>query len=155
MTKRELLAQLAAAGVELNDGARTLFASDAFVPAAAPYVIETTELSVSDIGLTNGATLPQLVARAAADGLVPCPLEVGPHLRLQLLDQPAAPVEDERRHRAPPGSITIVSESLSDQASFPKGFYLRRHGGALWLRGYWCDDAHVWDPQDRVLFARR
>ncbi len=84
-----------------------------------------------------------------------CPMELGPHFRLQYLDQPEGSIgHPVTQHRAPPGSITIASEPLEADHSFPKGFYLRRIEGTLWLRGYCCDDENIWDPEDRLAFCR-
>ena len=153
-TKVELLDRLARSGVEINESGKLLFASDRFITSHAPTPLATVELSVRDLGFPEGATLSEILAGAQRVGLRPGPLELGPHLRLQLLDQPEGfsgqPVW---KHRAPPGSITIASEPLSDDDEFPKGFYLRRIEGTPWLRGYRCGPGHVWDPDDRVLFA--
>jgi hypothetical protein len=74
---------------------------------------------------------------------------------LQYLDQPEGywdqPV---RHHQAPSGSITIASEPLSEDDDFPKGFYLRRIKGVLWLRGYRSGAEHIWEPGDHFLFCQ-
>ena len=150
------MATLEGAGVSLNDAARILFADKRFGTAVEPTEIDTVWLTVAELGLPNGAAMPEVCSRAAERGLWPCPLEVGPHLRLAWLDQP----EGHRghpptRHRAPPGSLTIVSTPLDDTPETPRGFYLRRIDGVLWLRGYVSDDAHVWAAEDRLVFARR
>lgn len=155
LTKGELLERLAAAGVELNEAARALFASDAFTTLPTRTEIRTAEVTVRELGLQSGATMSEIRACAALRELLPAPIELGPHLRLQLLDEPEEPAgAPMSQHRAPPGSITVVSEPLSEEPSLPGGFYLRRSGDTRWLRGYWCDGDHVWDPQDRLLFAR-
>lgn len=153
-SKQELLAQLAAAGVELNEAARILFASDQFAPSDTRRSLVTVELAVRQLGFTQGATTAELHATAVALGLRLAPLELGPHLRLQYLDQseghdgfPAT------KHRAPPGSLTVASAPLSEDDAFPKGFYLRRIQGVLWLRGYWCDAANGWNADDRFIFC--
>jgi hypothetical protein len=46
-----------------------------------------------------------------------------------------------------------VSAALVEDDEFPKGFYLRRIDGVLWLRGYRSGPAHVWSPDDRLVFA--
>lgn len=153
--KSQLLDDLARHAVQLNDAARQLFACDRFTTAASVASLATVELGVRDLGFPNGAAMPDLLARAASLGLRPCPLETAPHFRLQYLDQP----EEVSRgtpalpHRAPPGSVTVVSEPLTDDDALPKGFYLRRLDGVSWLRGYWSGCDHLWDPGDRLLFA--
>jgi hypothetical protein len=154
-TKAELLELLAHNGVELNEAAKILFASDKFVTSDVRRLLRTVELSVRDLGFPQGATISDVYANAQRLGLHLCPVELGPHLRLQFLDQPEGflgqPVWP---HRAPPGSIAIASAPLSDDDEFPKGFYLRRIQGTLWLRGYWSSLEHVCDPADHLLFAQ-
>ena len=154
-TKAELLQALQRNAIALNESAERLFASDLFTTAATRSAVTTVELTVRDLGFPRGATSTDLYLRAGALGLALCPLELSPHLRLQYWDQPEGywgqPV---RRHQAPAGAITIASEQLSDDDAFPKGFYLRRIQGVLWLRGYRAGPAHVWEPDDHFLFRQ-
>ncbi|MES2597385.1 MAG: helicase [Verrucomicrobiota bacterium] len=153
--KSQLLSHLAEAGVELNEYARVLFASDLFTTSPTEQHWMTVEVSVRDLGFTQGASIKELHSRASVLGLLPPPLELAPHLRLQYLDQPEGswghPVT---QHRAPSGSITIASVPLSEDDEFPKGFYLRRIEGTLWLRGYQCSTDNHWNPDDHLLFCQ-
>ena len=155
-SKPLLLARLATAGVELNEAARILFASEKFTTSSKSQSLLTVELSVRQLGFTDGTTASEFVGKAIAAGLSLAPVELGPHLRLQYLDQPEGywgyPVTE---HRAPPGSIAIASAPLSEEDQFPKGFYLRRIKGTLWLRGYWCSSSNRWDADDRLVFVRK
>ena len=155
LSKAELLQQLQRHHVSLNESAERLFASDRFATAATRQVLTTVELTVRDLGFPQRATIGDVVARAAALGLSLCPVELGPHLRLNYLDQPEGywgqPL---RQHEAPSGSITIASEPLVQDDDFPKGFYLRRIKGELWLRGYRSGAEHVWKADDHLLFCR-
>jgi len=154
-SKEQLLAELVAAGIELNDAARTLFASDRFTTLRTSQLFVTAEMAVRQLGFEQGATTSDLYARAVALGLSLAPMELGPQLRLQYQDQPEGYYgHPETKHRAPPGSITVASLPISDDEQFPKGFYLRRIKGRLWLRGYWCDDKNVWNPDDRLVFGK-
>jgi len=155
LTKSELLEQLQRNAIALNESAERLFASDLFTTAASRYSIMTVELTVRDLGLPQGATIADIYTRAAALDLGLCPLELGPHLRLQYLDQPEGywgqPV---RQHQAPSGSITVASEQISEDDDVPKGFYLRRIQGVLWLRGYRSGPEHIWEPDDHFIFRQ-
>ena len=112
-------------------------------------------MSVAELGFADGATYGQLTVRALDFGLVECPLELGPHLRTQFLNQPESGDGSPLTHgRAPAGSITVASPPLDESDDTPKGFYLRRVDGVLWLRGYWSWDGHIWGPTDLLLFAR-
>jgi len=141
--------------VRLNEASEQLFRHPAFTTAAASYLLPCVEVAVIDLGFPEGATMEALLSGAAEAGLAVCPLEVGPHLRLQYLDQPEGFVgHPSTKHRAPPGSLTVVSSPLSEDHETPKGFYLRRISGELWLRGYRSGPEHVWSPEDRLLFCR-
>jgi len=151
-----MLQALRECNVQLNDAAQALFADCRFTTLKQPQVVELALVSVADLGLPDGATYEQLIHRALDSGLVECPLELGPRLRVQFLNQPEAAAEvPERRHRAPHGSITVASSPLDELDETPKGFYLRRMDGVLWLRGYFSWSGHVWSPDDVFAFSRR
>jgi hypothetical protein len=153
-TKDELLEALLERGIELNEAGKALFARDEFATSANPSVVETVELTVANLGFADGATSEALLARAVSLGLSPCPLELAPYLRLDYLDQPEGHQgQPPSEHRAPPGSVTIVSRPIHADDTVPKGFYVRRINGVLWLRGYRAGREHLWDPQDRLVFA--
>jgi hypothetical protein len=153
--KEALLTRLNEAGILLNEAARTLFADARFAPASVPALVESVEVSVADLGLTEGATFADIVERAAIQGLTPCPLELGVHLRLELVDQPEGALgQPVWTHRAPPGAITVASPPLATDDDVPKGFYLRRIEGDLWLRGYRSGPEHRWSADDVFVFRR-
>jgi hypothetical protein len=154
-SKEDLLARLQDAEVKLNDHARALFAHEKFVTSPDVARVETRQLSVAQLGFAEGAVIDQVYDRAAALGLALCPLELGPHLRLQYLEQPEChngfPAT---QHRAPPGSLTVASRELTSDDEIPKGFYLRRIEGVLWLRGYSSGADHLWSADDQFVFCR-
>ena len=155
LTKSELIQELRRTAISMNESAARLFASEHFTTSATRYAVMTVELTVRDLGFLQGATIIEIFGRAEALGLGLCPLELGPHLRLQYHDQPEGdwgqPI---RHHQAPSGAITIASQKLTDDDDFPKGFYLRRIKGELWLRGYRCGNEHVWEPDDHFIFSQ-
>lgn len=155
-TKAELLSRLQTAGIQLNPFAYALFANPEFVTAKALFCLPTVEISVKDLDLPEGGTFDLACQRAFGLGLELCPLEVGAWLRLQLLDQPDDPLGQPTSHgRAPPGAITIASLPISADEDDPRGFYLRRVGGVLWLRGYRSWSGHILSPEDRLVFCQR
>jgi hypothetical protein len=154
-TKAELLQDLQHNAIAMNESAQRLFASDDFTTSETRYDVPTVELTVRDLGFPGGATIAAIYARAGVLGLGLCPLELGPDLRLQYRDQPeGAWGQPVRRHQPPSGALTIASAQLSADDAVPKGFYLRRIQGVLWLRGYRCGPAHVWAPEDHFLFCQ-
>jgi len=153
---RELLEDLERAAVEINEFGLMLLTSAAFKASENRYPLVTVELTVRNLGFPQGAMISAICKMAENVGLSLCPVELGPHLRLQYLDQPEGSLgQPSSEHRAPPGSITIASEALEEGDDFPKGFYLRRIKGALWLRGYRSDSEHIWDPEDHLIFCER
>ncbi|MES1245800.1 MAG: helicase [Acidobacteriota bacterium] len=154
-SRSALLGRLESAGVELNEAARRLFADDRFTTSQVGSLVEIVELPVASLEFESGATFTQIVERATGRGLSLCPLEVGPHFRLQYMDQPEGFWGNPpSQHCAPPGSITVASAPLADEDDAPKGFYLRRIQGVLWLRGYRSRQEHVWSPDDVFAFSR-
>ena len=153
--KEALLYRLRDSGVELNDFARGLFADARFTTSAVPAEVQVAEVSVASLGFPAGATFELLVEGAAAAGLALCPLELGPHLRLALLDQPeGAAGRPPTQGCAPHGAITVASPPLDSDEEVPKGFYLRRIEGTLWLRGYRSWSGHLWSPGDVLAFIK-
>ena len=155
VAKPELLNALRTHKVQLNQAAEALFEDLRLTTFDQHRLIEIVPLSVADLGFGDGATYAQLTARARDSGLVECPLELGPHLRVQFLDQPEGAAGAPSTHgRAPAASITVASSPLDERDETPKGFYLRRVDGVLCLRGYWSWAGHVWGPGDVLVFAR-
>jgi hypothetical protein len=155
LTKSQLIQKLQKYSILMNEYGEKLIADNKFTSSDAKYNLHTIELTVGNLGFSDGATTAQIFKKASELGLELCPLELGPYLRLEYLDQPEGysgkPLQ---RNQAPSGSITIASEKLSEEDDFPKGFYLRRINGVLWLRGYNADDLHVWNPNDHFIFCQ-
>jgi hypothetical protein len=157
MDKRELVRRLRERGVQFNQAAEALFEDERFATLGECQVIEIESVSVCALGFQAGATYEQLTARAFDLGLVECPLELGPQLRLHFVNQPEGPADypvTRKEGRAPPGSIAVASTPLDDCEETPKGFYLRRVEGVDWLRAYWSWPGHILSPEDVLVFSR-
>ena len=154
--KPEMIRGLREHNVRLNEAAEALFEDRRFLPLGRSAVVEIAFVSVGDLGFRDGATYEQLVRRALDSGLVESPLELGPQLRVQFQNQPEGSAGfPATEHRAPHGSVTVASPPLDGSDETPKGFYLRRIEGALWLRGYRSWPGHIWGPEDVFVFSRR
>ncbi|WP_342538404.1 MULTISPECIES: helicase [unclassified Sporosarcina] len=153
LTKSQLMQKMQQHSILMNELGEKLFTDDYFTTSAKTFSLETVELTIRDLGLPKGDTLTKIYERANHLGLELCPLELGPYLRLGYLDQPEG--KSSQQHQAPNGSITVSSETLNNEENFPKGFYLRRIKGDLWLRGYIADEQHVWDPDDHFVFVKQ
>ncbi|MCM3740310.1 helicase [Oceanobacillus luteolus] len=155
LTKSQLIDIMHQQSIAMNEYAKKLFSDDRFITSHAKYRLKIFDVTVEDLGFTNGATLPQIFKKAIKLGLELCPLELGPHLRLEYVDQPEGYLGTPSKNQAPSGSITIAPEIISEDDDFPKGFYLRKIEGVLWLRGYIADHLHVWNPDDHFVFCQR
>ncbi|WBU37232.1 hypothetical protein [Homoserinibacter sp. YIM 151385] len=153
LSRPELLAALDAAGVARNAHAETLLAHPVFERRPVEPIVIAVR-SVAELGRPAGATLPELLSAAAELGLGPCPADTAPYLRLALSDQTASSDPRMSTGRAPADSLTVASDPLSTDDEDPKGFYLRVVDGVSWLRGYRCDDEHVFAGEDRFAFQR-
>jgi hypothetical protein len=154
MKSTQLLEALKANHIQLNASATALFEHPNFVTSTHQSQLEVVQVSVADLGFASGATTQDIYAKAYTHGLALCPIEFGAYYRLGYLEQPEgfigfAPTQ----HCAPPGSVTVAAQAISPDDTVPKGFYLRRIEGALWLRGYHCDATHVWSPEDVFAFG--
>ena len=139
--------------VAVNDYARQFFAHAAFDTEEFPPEVRLALLPLRELGLTEGAALPEIFARLPGFGLKPCRPEVGLFLRLCWCDQPeSANSVLTGTHRSPEGAVTVLSEPLEEDGRFPKGLYLRKVGSVLWLRGYVCSEDHRWSPDDVFAF---
>lgn len=143
VSKASLRDRLTQEGVSLNAYAEQLFESPEFTTSPLPQRLRLASVSLRQLGLPSGGTLPAVFERAVESGYEVCPTEVGPHLRFHHLDQPLGPY------------LTVASRRLRpDDADFPAGFYLRRLEDGLWLRGYRADDNWVFPPDfTRFVFA--
>ncbi|WP_354191405.1 hypothetical protein [Arthrobacter sp. UYCu712] len=145
------MSSLSSRGILVNAHAETLL-EDVVFDDEAPRPVVVTERTVAELGLPSGATLPQIFEVAQQQGLLLCPVDTGPYLRMALNEQMASRDSVMSSGRAPDGGLTVAAEALSQDDEYPKGFYLRVVDGQAWLRGYRCDDEHTWSPDDRFIF---
>ncbi|WP_129688375.1 helicase [Gottfriedia acidiceleris] len=156
LTKSQLIEKLQQSSISMNEYGEMLLKDDHLTVSNTKYSLQTVELTVGDLGFLEGATTPQIYKKAMELNLELCPLELGPYIRLSYLDQPEGfSGNSVKQHQAPSGSITIASEALSEDEDFPKGFYIRRINGVLWLRGYRADHLHVWNNDDHFIFCQK
>ena len=154
LSKSELLQRLKLHGVMLNEIGTNLFASEGFVVLPNETTIQVVETTPAELGLPDGGVFEEVIRAAQDRGLSLCPVEVGPYLRLVLMDQAEGAVgSGQTRNTAPPRSLTVMSIPTSTNEDEYRGFYLRRIEGTLWLRGFQSWSGHTWQPQDALIFA--
>ena len=109
-------------------------------------------IPLKELGLENGASLDELFRHIQGTPFSSCPPDTGFFLRLAWTDQPQSGNSIlTGMHRSPDQAVTVLSEILEQDDNFPKGLYLRKVDGALWLRGYGCDPAYHFPGE--TLFA--
>ncbi|WP_285242257.1 hypothetical protein [Pseudarthrobacter sp. fls2-241-R2A-127] len=151
LSRSEVVQSLHSEGVLLNVHAETLLAHAEF-DAPKDQSLRIVERTVEDLGFKHGAVQSRIFTAAINQGLGLCPIVTGPYLRLATMGQTNAPDSILSAGRAPAGAIHVASKPVSDDVEYPKGFYLRVVDGRAWLRGYRCDDAYVWTPDQRLAF---
>lgn len=152
ISKDDLLKNLTASGVMLNEFAKIIFSSEHFKTSEEKQSTSIIETSIKELKFPKGATIPEIKERIKNYGLAECPLEIAPYLRMKFINQKE--IKEDLNHiktQAPPGSITIFSEPIIEDDNFPKGFYLRKIDEKLWLRGYKCSMDYVWHPNDKLI----
>lgn len=146
---------MARAEIQLNANAETWLNHPEF-PYAAMSPCELVLVTVAELGLPEGGTRVEIESAAHAQGLAPCPVMAALALRLAWTDQPEGRLA--REHRAPDGSVTVMSPAfLPEPPGEPGdeyGFYLIRAEGQRWLRGYVAPADHIWAPYDVLAWAK-
>lgn len=153
-TRRELREALAEGGVRCNAYAETLLEHGCFDGHSAQSVV-VIQRTVGELGLRSGGSLSQILAAAQNQGLLLCPPDTGPYLRLAMTDQEQAPDSVLSAGRAPTGAVHVASAPLrEDDDEHPKGFYLRVVDGVSWLRGFRCADEYRHPSESTFAFCR-
>lgn len=151
--REDLLVRLGEARVALNAFAALLLADTVPVRAGAPVDVVVTVRTVAGLGLGQGGTLAQ-VHDALPSDLAPCPVDLGPYLRLAHAHQPDAPDSLLSAGRPPTAALHVLGPRLSEDPAYPRGYYLRTVEGVPWLRGFRCDDQYVLPGDHALVLAR-
>ena len=147
----QVLHELEERGIRINHYAEKYISHPRF-SAGQPGEITVAVVSLEELGLENGASLEELFRHIQGTPFKPCPPDTGFFLRLAWTDQPQSQNSIlTGPHSSPDQAVTVLSELLEQDDACPKGLYLRRLDGNLWLRGYVCDSAYRF-PGD-ALFA--
>jgi len=141
LTKSELLQEFERHSIKMNEYGKRLFADAFLARSDSSRTLETVELQVRNLGFPQGGIWADILSAANERGLELCPIDAGPYLRLQYLDQPEG------------FWITVASQKLCATEGYPNGFYLRRLTDGLWLRGYTAAPEHLWKADEHFIFA--
>ncbi len=151
MTAEQSLQTLKKQGILTNSYAEKYISHPCFA-ATEPGEMTAAIISLKELGLDGGASLNELFKYIKGTQFSPCPPDTAFFLRLAWTDQPQSQNSVlTGKHSSPDQAVTVLSELLERDDSFPKGLYLRNVDGNLWLRGYVCDSSYRF-PDD-ALFA--
>lgn len=133
---------LEAQGIGMYGYAEDILRSPELTVAAAPTRADLVELSVSSLGFGKSTRYDTLCDRAEELGLVLCPAEVGPQLRLQYTSQP----DDEY--------LIIGMKAIDGPGGFPRVFDVCRDAGERGLVTWDGRSDFVWFSDFRFVFLR-
>lgn len=139
-TVEELEKELQEKEFKISDYAQEMMKSPDFTTSKKPEQANLVRLKVKDLGFESGATLEQIYAKAEELGLELCPPEVGPHLRLELGDQPEGEY------------FCVSTKQISGSGGRPLVFDLNRGAGGQWLDARWADPGLRWYPGYEIVF---
>lgn len=130
-------------GYWVCDWAIDTMGKEAFKLSEVKAELELVRVSVAELGFKKGAKLKDIFARAFEFGLILCPGEVGPQLRLQYTDQPICEC------------LVVAMEAISGSDGDLNLFNVICGGdGAMWLITYYGNPDYDYDPDDMFVFAR-
>lgn len=152
MSLTQLRQALQQADIHTNAHAETLLTKLHLFGEEPAYLVRVGIVTVGQLGLTRGGTLPQIGRAALHVGFKLGPLALAPFMRLQWQAQPASTDSAMQRQRAPQAAVTVAVAHPGGAPSAPRGFYLRNVNGHLWLRGYVASDDYVWAASDQFAF---
>jgi hypothetical protein len=98
-------------------------------------------MSVHDLALDNGVSYEQIYERAKTLGLIGCPPEVGPALRLQYAGQPKGE------------KLLIATEPFTDATESARLFELECEKGVRWLRAVGGGRGGLWGTGAVFVFV--
>lgn len=151
MTAEQSLETLKEHGILTNRYAEKYILHPCFA-AREPGEMTAAIISLEELGLDRGASLNELFQYIRGTQFSPCPPDTAFFLRLAWTDQPQSQnAVLTGTHCSPDRAVTVLSNLLERDDAFPKGLYLRKVDGKLWLRGYVCDSAYRFPGE--ALFA--
>ncbi len=151
----QILHRLEEHGIQINHYAEQYISHPRF-SAGQPGEMTAAVTSLEELGLENGASLDELFRYIRKTPFSPCPPDTGFFLRLAWTDQPQSGNSIlTGTHRSPDQAVTVLSEIIEQDDAFPKGLYLRKVDGNLWLRGYVCDFTYRFPGNALFAFEMR
>ncbi|MFA6077981.1 MAG: hypothetical protein WC724_03095 [Candidatus Paceibacterota bacterium] len=139
----ELKEDILKLGFRIGDWANDILNDPSFDLASKEIKIDLICITVGELGFKNGAYLKEIQDRALSLGLKYCPMEVGPQLRRQYIDQPRLE------------SLQIGMQSQVDSKGHKSEFRVV-HGvdGFMWLVGDHKHQDNFWEEGEQFIFVK-
>ena len=133
------------AGMKISGWGDDILGKPAFMASISSTEVEAdlVNVSVGELGFKDGATYRDICARAKELGLIPCPAEVGPQLRLQYADQPKGEW------------LLVAMEAITDSRGRLSVFVVGHDDDGRWLYGLSGRADRFWRGCCRFPFLRR
>lgn len=138
----ELRSELLQKGIEVVGRAKELLEDKDFVVAKRETTIQLIVISVEDLGLENGGRYDDICLRINELGLMLCPAEVGPQLRLQYPEQP----QDEW--------LTILMKPLCGDDVNYRVFVVDNRQGRKTLSTRYAYPNEAWSKGNKLVVCR-
>ncbi|TSC91201.1 MAG: hypothetical protein CEN90_583 [Parcubacteria group bacterium Licking1014_17] len=142
-TWQELEKEMRARNIKIGDYALDMMKSKEFKTLEQAEVGDYVRLKVDSLGLQGTPTTDQIYARANELGLDLCPTEVGPHYRLQYMNQPLGEY------------FCIAMKQIAARDGYPYVFSVYRGVDGLWLSYDWAEPAYQWRQGNGFVFRLR
>lgn len=137
----ELKKAIHAKGFRIGSWAEDVLQSQKFTLAPKENIIHLVRVTPQDLGFPDGAYRTDIYKRAIEFGLELCPLEIGPQLRLQYVDQPKLE------------SLQIGMEPQTDSKGHESEFrVVHAVDGFLWLVGDHKHPIDFWEKDEYFVF---
>ena len=129
-------------GFRIEKWANGILSKPGFTAATEETEKDLVNVSIAELGFTDGVHCRDIYSRAQELGLNLCPAEVGPQLRLQHNDQPK-------------GEWLIVAmEPIADSDCFLHVFSVEHDTYGFWLNNRPGNPISLWDSNFRWVFVR-
>lgn len=136
--------------IGINEYGMNLFDSTLYTFGSKEQTIHIREASLEELGFSNGANYGQIEEWVRSSEFAYIPIDFAPYIRMAYRNQKSIGKTFAGQH--PPDGIIIFSKPLNKTENFPKGFYIRKIKGRLWLRGFVCSTDYHFPADTRVIF---
>lgn len=140
-TADDFRAALEAAGHKIGNWGSDIMGKKEFTVDDRETEVDLVVVSNADLGRPEGCTRAKTYELATKAGLLKCPAEVGPQLRLQYPDQPKGEW------------LLIGMDPIPDSNGNLRVFYVGRDGDDLWLISYDGGPDDHWDGDTLWVFV--